>query len=75
MFNFKDSYALFSDRGACGTVYDSLEFSEKIIYILNNTAVRQKMGDEALAIIHENRGAAKRSVEFLKQRLGWENHQ
>lgn len=70
MFNFKDSYALLSGRGACDTVYDGNELSEKIVYILNHQEVREKMGDEALAIINENRGAALKSVEYLKQLLG-----
>ena len=53
MFNFKDSYALLSDRGACSTVFDGTELSEKIIYILNHPEERTKMGDEALTIIRE----------------------
>jgi 3-deoxy-D-manno-octulosonic-acid transferase len=69
MFNFKDSYALLSDRGACATVFDGPELSEKIIHILKHPEIRTKMGDEALTIVHENRGAARRSVAHLKEML------
>jgi 3-deoxy-D-manno-octulosonic-acid transferase len=70
MFNFKDSYGLLSSRGACETVYDGNDLAEKLINVLNNNEIRQKMGDEALAIIAENRGAASKSVRHLKQLLG-----
>ncbi|MDR3561820.1 MAG: 3-deoxy-D-manno-octulosonic acid transferase [Negativicutes bacterium] len=70
MFNFKDTYALFSGRGACDTVYDGAELGEKLLYILGNDQVRAEMGAKAQAIISENRGAAQKSVQHLKQILG-----
>ena len=70
MFNFKDSYALLNSRGACDTVYDNNELGEKIVYLLNNPPERAKMSEKALAIIQENRGAARKSVQHLKEILG-----
>lgn len=69
MFNFKDSYALFSGRGACDTVYDSDELGEKFISLLSDSAARDAMGERALAIIRENQGAAARSVQHMKEVL------
>jgi 3-deoxy-D-manno-octulosonic-acid transferase len=69
MFNFKDSYALFSGRGACDTVYDGAELGDRIAHILSNDNIKKAMGDEALAIIMENRGAAAKSVRHLKELL------
>jgi 3-deoxy-D-manno-octulosonic-acid transferase len=69
MFNFKDSYALFSAHGACDTVYDGNELGEKLLYILGNDRVRKEMGEKALAIICENRGAARKSVQHIKHML------
>jgi len=69
MFNFKDSYALFSSHGACDTVYDGSELGEKLLYILGNDQVRKEMGEKALAIIRENRGAARKSVQHIKHML------
>ncbi len=69
MFNFKDSYALFSGRGACDTVYDSDELGEKFLGLLCDAAARNSMGERALAIIRENQGAAAHSVRHIKEVL------
>lgn len=66
MFNFKDTYALFSGRKACITVDDASSLAEKTLYILNNKEAEQRMSQETLAIITENRGAAHKSVTYLK---------
>ena len=69
MFNFKDIYALLSGRGACETVYDTAELAAKIIEILKKDELREKMSRSALAIINENRGAARKSALYLKELL------
>jgi len=69
MYNFKDTYALFSARNACITVNDSKELAQKTLDILNNHSLRQAMADETLAIIRENRGAAHASALHLKDLL------
>jgi len=69
MFNFKDSYALFSGRGACDTVYDSDELGEKLLSLLSDDAARSAMGERAMAIIRENQGAAACSVQHIKEIL------
>jgi len=69
MFNFKDSYGLLHGRRACDTVYDGTDLGEKLLYLLNNDQVRNDMGREALAVIGENRGAALKSVQHLRQVL------
>ncbi|MGI6092278.1 MAG: 3-deoxy-D-manno-octulosonic acid transferase [Veillonellaceae bacterium] len=69
MFNFKDSYFLFSNRGACVTVRDSTELTEQTLKILNNNEIRKAMSDETTAIINENRGAARKSAVYLKELL------
>lgn len=65
MFNFKDSYALLSGKGACGTVYDGAELSEKLLFLLCHDEARETMGQEALSIIRENRGAARKSLSHV----------
>lgn len=69
MFNFKDSYALFSGRNACLTVYDGGELAQAILKLLNDPLLRQTMAAETLKIIGENRGAALKSVEHLQRIL------
>jgi 3-deoxy-D-manno-octulosonic-acid transferase len=69
MFNFKDTYALLSGRGACATVYDAAGLGDKILDILGNEAISKAMSQEALAIIHENRGASRKSALYLQELL------
>ncbi|MBP1764248.1 MAG: Three-deoxy-D-manno-octulosonic-acid transferase protein [Firmicutes bacterium] len=73
MFNFKESYALFSGRNACATVFDEASLAEKWLEILANETLRRTMSEEALTIIRENRGAAHKSAVCLKELL--ENRQ
>jgi len=69
MFNFKDTYALFSKREACITVDNATNLAEKMLYILNNEQVRLHMERDTLAIIEENRGAACSSMVYLREIL------
>lgn len=69
MFNFKDTYALFSGRCACMTVLDGRELSQRILEILTDRPLAKRMGQEAAAIVLENQGAAARTVKNLKQIL------
>jgi len=69
MFNFKDTYALFSKRQACITVDDAAALAENIVELLNNEELRSHMSEETLAIIKENRGAARNSMIYLREIL------
>jgi 3-deoxy-D-manno-octulosonic-acid transferase len=69
MFNFKDTYALFSSRNAVATALDAKELAQKAREILTDRKLAERMGNEAAAIVAENRGAAVRTVEQLKQIL------
>jgi len=69
MFNFKDTYALFNNRKACITVDNAKTLAENTLYILNNELVQQRMSQETLAIINENRGAAYKSMAYLQEIL------
>ncbi|MDF2876758.1 MAG: waaA [Sporomusa sp.] len=69
MFNFKDTYALLSERGACITVKDSASVAGTILGLLKNPAEARRMGNEALAIIKENQGASRKSAVYLREVL------
>lgn len=69
MFNFKEIYALLSGRGACETVQTSAELADKIIAVLVNEEHKAAMSANALAIIEENRGAARKSALYLRELL------
>ena len=67
MFNFRDTYALFSKRNACVTVLDGQELAQKIRELLQNKQAAEQMGRDAARIVAENQGAAVRTVEHLRQ--------
>lgn len=67
MFNFRDTYALFSKRNACVTVLDGQELAQKTLEFLQNKQTAEQMGREAAEIVAENQGAAVRTVEHLRQ--------
>lgn len=69
MFNFKDTYALLSERKVCITVHDSADVAKKILNLLRNPELRHKIGQDALTVINENRGASHKSALYLKEIL------
>jgi 3-deoxy-D-manno-octulosonic-acid transferase len=66
MFNFKESYALLTQRDACLTVSNPEELATAIIDLLSDHDKRRRMGENALAVIIENRGASARSASYIK---------
>ncbi|WP_425058589.1 3-deoxy-D-manno-octulosonic acid transferase [Sporomusa carbonis] len=69
MFNFKDTYALLAERGACATVYDGAGLAATMLNLLKNPAISARMGRKALDTINENRGASRKSALYLKEML------
>ena len=69
MYNFKDSYALLSNYGACATVNNEKELAACLLNILSDDELRLKMGQASYEVIQANRGAAARSIEYLKEIL------
>lgn len=69
MFNFKDSYALFSGRGACLTVKNETELTDTILRLLTNEDEKTRMEEQTLQIIAENGGAALKSTGELRELL------
>ncbi len=67
MFNFKESYALLSSRGACVTVHDSQELAAEIVALIQDPGAAAVMGQNAAAIMLENSGAAQKSVDYLRR--------
>lgn len=69
MFNFKDSYALLKQHNACRTITNGKELTEALLTILSDDDLRRSMGAGSLEVITGNRGAAKRSIDYLKALL------
>lgn len=69
MFNFKDIYALLSDRKACITAKDHALLTDKLLAILQDRELSTAMSKNARAIIEENRGAAHKNTLQLKMLL------
>ena len=69
MFNFKDTHALFAKRNACITVKNANELSEQALRLFDEPEERQRMERETLAIVNENKGAARKSAVLLHEML------
>lgn len=69
MYNFKDSYALLSNYGACVTVYNEKDLSACLLKILSDDELRLKMGQASYDVIESNKGASVRSISYLKEIL------
>lgn len=69
MFNFKDTYALFSGREACITVKDARQLQQSMLQLLQDDGMRAEMSHRSLAIIEENQGAARKSALHLRELL------
>lgn len=69
MFNFKETHSLFSGRNACITVSDGAGLTAAVLELFNDDEKRRAMENETLAIINENRGAARRSAVILHDLL------
>ncbi|CUH94530.1 hypothetical protein P22_0596 [Propionispora sp. 2/2-37] len=69
MFNFKDTYALFSEREACVTVKNAEELQQSMLQLLKDEGLREDMSRRSLAIIEENQGAARKSALHLRDLL------
>lgn len=65
MFNFKDTHTLFTKRNACITVNNANELAQETVRLFEDEAERTRMERETLAIINENKGAAKKSAQIL----------
>lgn len=69
MFNFKETHALFTKRNAVVTVQNGDGLAEAALRLFEDTEERGRMERETLAIVHENKGAARRSAVLLHEML------
>ena len=69
MFNFKDIYALLTNRSACVTAENQQALSDGLLELLQNKELAAAMSRNSRSIIDENRGAARRNTLELKQLL------
>ena len=69
MENFKDTHALFKNRNACVTVNSPKELTEQASKLFDDPVERRRLEAETIAIVKENRGAARKSAILLRQML------
>ncbi len=69
MENFKETHALFKSRNACITVNSPEELVEETKKLFDDPERRKQLEEETLKIIHENRGAARKSAILLRKVL------
>lgn len=69
MSNFKDTFALLSKVGALKQVKNETELADAFLEIFRDDTLRAKMGEASFQVIKDNRGAAVRTIEYLKEVL------
>jgi len=69
MFNFKDTYLLFTNNNACITVENSAGLGNEIVNLFRHPQIRHDMEAASLKIINENKGASRRSALILREVL------
>ncbi len=69
MENFKDLHALFKNRNACVTVNDADELAAQAKKLFDTPEERRRLEEETIKIVHENRGASRKSAVLLRQML------
>ena len=69
MENFKDLHALFKNRNACVTVNDAEELAAQAKKLFDAPEERRRLEEETIKIVHENRGASRKSAILLRQML------
>lgn len=69
MENFKDLHALFKNRNACITVNNDDELAAQAKKLFDEPEERRRLEEETIKIVHENRGASRKSAILLRQML------
>jgi len=69
MGNFSEIASILIEKDAAIRVSNRDEFAEQALALLNNKAHCRQIGESAFAVIRENSGAVKRSVDILQQFL------
>ncbi len=67
MFNFKEIFELLGRRGVCLMVKNEEELDRTLRGLLANPEKMKEMGEEALRVVHENRGATQRNIECFEK--------
>ncbi len=67
MFNFKEIFELLGRRGVCLMVKNEEELDRTLRGLLANPERMKEMGEEALHVVHENRGATQRNIECFEK--------
>ena len=65
MQNFADVVDIFRTRDAVVQVRDAAELEVAVSELLFNQARREQLGQNALQVVRENRGAVDRTVEMI----------
>jgi 3-deoxy-D-manno-octulosonic-acid transferase len=69
MENFRDMAQLFSSEGAGIQVRTGEQLGKTWVQLIRDTAVRDRMGKKAKELAEKNRGATKRSIEYVAKIL------
>lgn len=69
MGNFEDIALTFLEKGAARQVFNSSQLARDMEFLLSNIDVARSMGENALKVVEENKGAVKRSLRMIERFL------
>ena len=67
MFNFKEIFELLSKHGVCLMVKNGDDLYETLSKLLSDPERMKRMGEQALVVVNENRGATQRNIECFEK--------
>ena len=67
--NFEEVCRRFTESGCLTTAHDSEELAFELLQLLNDADLRQRQGDAARQVVDENRGAALRQFNIVREWL------
>lgn len=73
MFNFKETYSLFTAANACITVADQHQLAAAMLKLAGDKDLNAAMSRAALEVVYRNCGASERTVRYLQMLLDGES--
>ena len=70
MENFKDIIAIFRQRNAVVQVASVESFGQEIRRLLADPKERERLGEAAKAVVHDNRGVTEKTLDLIRKVIG-----
>ncbi len=68
--NFKDIIAIFLKRNAVVQVFSAESFGQEIRRLLADPKERERLGEAAKTVVHDNRGVTEKTLQLIQKVIG-----